>query len=361
MTQELTKTSDELQKNLERMKEDFALALPKHIPAERFVRVAQTAIANKPELLTLERASLFLALTQCAQEGLMPDGREAAIVPFKGKAKLMPMVAGICKKARNSGELSIIDAQVVYERDDYSAWTDEHGPHFKHTKAFLDRGNPVLTYAYAITKDGGVFFEEISEPQMLEIQKLSKAGADSPWNGPFKDEMRRKSALRRLGKYRLPNSSDLEGIFEKDDEFSDFKTENEAEPETKPVRLGKVVEAQASETAEAILRPKPSETKPEPAPKPESVPKPPDHESVVGKIADLKVKDGEGKSGPWRRFAFNVGGFFYGTFDKKIGEGLISVADDGLLVKINYKKRTDGSNIYRDIVSWESVSQEVPI
>src|SRR3546814_9174090 len=82
------------------------------IPVEKFHRVAVTAISSNPDLLNVDRTSLFGALMKAAQDGLLPDGREGAIVPFKGKASWMPMVAGIMKKVRNSGEIEIGRAHV---------------------------------------------------------------------------------------------------------------------------------------------------------------------------------------------------------------------------------------------------------
>src|SRR3990167_7465795 len=100
---------------------------------------------------------------KCAGDGLLPDGREAALVPFKDDCKYLPMVAGICKRARNSGEIVDIDALTVYANDTYKAWTDETGAHFKHVKARGDRGEVVLTYGYARVRDGGFYFEEVEK------------------------------------------------------------------------------------------------------------------------------------------------------------------------------------------------------
>ena len=49
-------------------------ALPAHIPVERFVRVALTAVATSPRLLEMDRASLWNA----CESGRWPfDGRRA--------------------------------------------------------------------------------------------------------------------------------------------------------------------------------------------------------------------------------------------------------------------------------------------
>jgi recombination protein RecT len=212
------------------MAPQFKMALPPHIPVERFVRVVQTAVVSQPDLLNCDRSSLYGAAMRSAQDGLIPDGHEAAIVKFGNSAQYMPMVKGILKKVRNSGELKTINAHVVYERDEYEYWVDEEGEHFKHVKARGDRGNPIITYAYAITKDGGFYFEELDEGDISAIRKVSRGSNNGPWAGPFVDEMRRKSAIRRLSK-RLPMSTDVEGTIHADDEMFDAP---ERDPEPVP-------------------------------------------------------------------------------------------------------------------------------
>lgn len=239
---------EEIRGSLTKMVPQFKMALPSHITPEKFMRVVVTAVQLDNKLLSANRQSLYSAAMAAAQDGLLPDKKEGVITTYGDQAVWMPMVGGMCKKARNSGEISTIDAVVVYENDEYEAWTDEKGSHFKHVKARGDRGNAQLTYAYAITKDGGFFFEEIDEKQMSEIEKKSKT--PTIWKGPFKDEQRRKSALRRLLKYRTPSSTDIDQMIDRENE--QFAGLNQApvdakpeEPKTNSSRLSKIVEAVA--------------------------------------------------------------------------------------------------------------------
>lgn len=220
---------DEVRGTIARMAPQFKAALPAQIPVERFVRIVQTAVATNTDLLGVERTSLYAAAMKCAQDGLLPDGREAAIVKYGNTARYMPMVGGIAKKVRNSGDLKTLNAEVVYENDEYDHWSDEKGEHFTHRRGKGQRGNPVLTYAYAITKDEALYFEEIDETQMKAIEGCSQA-SNGPWKGPFKDEMRRKSAIRRLAKYRLPISSDLDAVLRVDDDMYDTTTQAQQPP-----------------------------------------------------------------------------------------------------------------------------------
>lgn len=233
-------TQEPVRGEMEKMALQFKAALPTHIPVERFVRIVLTSVNSNPDLLrvaaTVEgRRSLFESATKAAQDGLLPDGRDGAFVVYntnlakRGQQpryveliRWMPMVGGICKKVRNSGEVTMIDAQVVHEKDEYESWTDENGPHFKYRKARGERGKPILTFAYANTKDGGHFLEELDESEIQAIRNISKAKDSGPWSGPFSNEMRRKSGLRRLMKYRLPSSADIDEVIRRDDDLYDL-------------------------------------------------------------------------------------------------------------------------------------------
>lgn len=239
------KPADEIVLTIAKQEDQYRRALPSDISAERFVRIAQTAIRKEPKLLECSNMSIQAALLKCAADGLVPDGREAAIIPFGKDAVYMPMTYGLCKKVYNSGQIKMIDALVVCEGDEYDSWVDEHGPHFKHRVSRKARGPIVLTYGYAITKDGNLFFEEITEEQMKAIESVSKQKT-GPWTGPFRDEMRRKSAIRRLYK-RLPSSSEnLNDFRDDDDDVIEAEVKEPHHPE--PVRqsssrLADVIEA----------------------------------------------------------------------------------------------------------------------
>lgn len=247
----LTQT-DQLKAMVVKMKGQFAAALPAHIKPEKFVRVIQTATINNPGLVKADRQSFFSACMKLAEQGLLPDGNEAAIVTFKDKCQAMPMVAGILKKVRNSGELLSITAQVVHENDEFKYWTDEKGEHLTHTpEMFKDRGKRVGVYALATTKDGAVYIEVMSSDQVEAIKKMARS--KNVWDGPFANEMWKKSAIRRLSK-RLPMSTDLEMTIRSDDEMYDLDEPTEPAPEpqeqTTPSRLEDVIEAKAEPVSE---------------------------------------------------------------------------------------------------------------
>jgi recombination protein RecT len=118
------------------MRAEIAKALPKDIEPDRFIRTVITAVQMNPDLLYADRRSLFASCMRAAQDGLMPDGREAVLNIYNTKTKVkegnreverwvptvqyLPMVRGLLKTIRNSGEIAHIDAAAVYQRDDFT-------------------------------------------------------------------------------------------------------------------------------------------------------------------------------------------------------------------------------------------------
>lgn len=211
-----------LGKELEVLKPELAKVLPAHVSAEKFMRVVSTALAQSPDLRNSDRRALLTACVRCATDGLVPDGREAALVIFSGKAQYMPMVAGILKKVRNSGELLSIVANVVYDKDEFRYFVDDDGEHVLHQPNITDpdRGKLLCVYSIAKTKDGGVYVEVMSRSQIEQVRNVSKSKDSGPWKSWY-DEMARKTVIRRLSK-RLPMSTDLETVIHRDDELYDL-------------------------------------------------------------------------------------------------------------------------------------------
>ena len=209
---------------LVKMQPEFQAALPPQIPVEKFIRTTLTAVQMNPELLGADRRSLLGACMKAAQDGLLLDGREAAPVIFRTKegpkVQYMPMVGGILKKIRNSGELASISAHVAYDKDhfEYELGDNESITH----KPFLgeDRGKPIAVYAVAKTKDGAIYREVMSVADVDKVRQASRAKDAGPWV-QWWDEMAKKTVIRRMAK-RLPSSADVDQVLQSDNEASGF-------------------------------------------------------------------------------------------------------------------------------------------
>lgn len=210
---------------------EIAKMLPKHLNAERLLKVAQIAATTTPALAKCDVASLVGAIGQCAQMGLEPNTvlGHAYLVPFNTKRKdangnerwvnsvqVIIGYKGLIDLARRSGQIVSIAAHEVCEHDGFELvyGLDEK---LNHTPAMGDRGEVIGFYAVAKLKDGGHCFEFMSRHQVETIRDGSqgfqqavkyKKEAAHPWSAHFV-EMGRKTVIRRLAKF-LPLSVEFQ-------------------------------------------------------------------------------------------------------------------------------------------------------
>lgn len=209
----------------ERM-ETLRNALPPYISEKLFASVVMSAMQRKPELMKCTKQSLWNACILAAQDGLLPDGREGAIVPYgeniDGKraaeiATWMPMVEGFRKKARNSGEIAAWEVNLVRARDKFHVTLGDdaailHEPYF----GADDPGAVVGAYSIATLRDGTKMRDVMTIREISQIRSKSRA-KNGPWGDPiFFPEMCRKTMARRHYK-QLPKSSELDKMIERDD------------------------------------------------------------------------------------------------------------------------------------------------
>lgn len=190
-----------LRERLESRHSELAHALPSDIPPERFIRAVTTAAQLDANLQACSFSSLWLACLKACRDGLLPDGREGAIVPFKSQAQWIPMVYGLIKRFRQSGECRWITANVIREGESFEHYVDETGEHFKHVPDHRVHAPPVVkVYAAAMTRDGAFNVVVLTMDEINKIRNESRATReDSPWR-KWPDEMMKKTALRRLSK-----------------------------------------------------------------------------------------------------------------------------------------------------------------
>lgn len=221
--------------DLSRLKDAGELdMLPANVSYEAFRNAAVVAITDNPAILQCSRDSVFKAIRRLAAAGLVPDGREAAIVPFKGAAQAMPMVYGLLKVARNSGEISSIWAEVVMGDEEFEIKMIDGERKFEHRYDPLTRTGEIKgAYAVAKLKDGTIEIEAMGRDQIEKRRRASaNQNGDRPtgiW-GQWYDEMAKKTVIRALVK-RLPMSSeDMRRVMIEDEDNSI----RDVTPEEKP-------------------------------------------------------------------------------------------------------------------------------
>lgn len=195
---------------------EFKKVLPANMSFDKFERVAITALSNNPDIAKCELSSVIGSLIKCAQDGLLPDNREASLVKFGNHAQYLPMVAGVIKRMKNSGDVSTVNAFVVYEADDFAYEIIDGEQKLRHVPNVIaeDRGKVKAAYAAVKMKDGSVH-TEVMHIKDLEKTRNSSRSKNSPAWRDWTDEMYKKTVIHRAAK-RVPSCSEVEEMLKRD-------------------------------------------------------------------------------------------------------------------------------------------------
>jgi recombination protein RecT len=343
----------QFQRQLEDRARDIQMALPGHITPDKFQRTVLTAVAQNADLLKADRGSLILSCYKAAQDGLLPDGREAALVTFNTRFKdpadgqwkskklvqYMPMVYGLRKKILQSAEVVSLEVNVVYRAEVangtflYEVGLEpplRHRPSLELTAEETSDNQIVAAYSIATMKDGTKSYEIMRRFEIDKVRQVSQTGATGRTDrqgkpiepkGPWVDwfaEMAKKTVMRRHAK-TLPMSGDVlidvEGHeLERNvssvaalgsampDEPTAIEDHTAEEPEHDP-ETGEIIESDANatadetagarvvETAKAEPEKKPARQQREAAPQPES-----EREPTLGEQIGLDEPPGAGEA-----------------------------------------------------------------
>ena len=200
--------------------------LPDHIDLGVFIETAKAAVLNKPELLRDDlRPSLLLAVSQAAGMGLLPNGKQGALLvrwdrESGERVVWQVMVWGLVKLGRETGAIKNIRTVIVFRGEhvevDEVANTIAHrrgpeelmiveeaygsmiggktdkGQQIYLPDQFLDR----ITMAYCIitAADGAQIMRWMTGARIKMVRNSSPAKW-GPWAGAFMDEMVAKTIM----------------------------------------------------------------------------------------------------------------------------------------------------------------------
>jgi len=186
---------------------------------QRFLTVAIDAITRDRGLLEADLFSLVASVRHAAIMGLEPTSvmGEGAIVVYRdnaqdGKkiAQFQPMVRGLAKLARNSGEVTAIGVDVVREHDEFELRSGTE-PGITHRPKYDGSGGSVIgAYAFAKLRSG-----ELAQLYMTTAEIHKRRGVSKQWQGAgqatsiwatWPEEMMKKTVLRRLLVEKVPLS-----------------------------------------------------------------------------------------------------------------------------------------------------------
>lgn len=193
----------------------LAECLPRGVPTERFVRAAQTALLKDPtgKLSRCTQQSVLHSLMECAATGLMPDGRQAALIAYGNECKFSPMVEGIIDLMHRAPGVEKIEARVVrrpaegeegIEPDDFEY---EYGiesvlRHVPRCPPSSEDFDPRVCAAYAIiwwSNGAQPTFEVLDRTEIDRARRMGQ-GSTPMWKQWY-GEGARKVAVKRISKY----------------------------------------------------------------------------------------------------------------------------------------------------------------
>lgn len=226
-------------------KAQIALALPRHMTADRLARIAMTELRRIPKLQQCDPMSFLGAVMQCSQLGLEPGGAlgHVYILPFEKRAKqgnqwvtvsteaqVIIGYRGMIDLARRSGQIISIEARAVYEGDNFDVTLGldsniTHKPDWNNP----NRDNPaklIFVYAVAKLKDGGIQFDVMSRSEVEATRARSKASTSGPWVTDYV-AMALKTVCRRLFKW-LPVSIEVQRAVGLDEQAERGEGQNNA-------------------------------------------------------------------------------------------------------------------------------------
>lgn len=204
---------------LEKLKPQMALALPKHMNADRMARLALTAFSTSADLQRCSANSIAGSIMTAAQLGLEPGiNGQGYLIPYKGTCTFVPGWKGLVDLVSRSGRATVWTG-VVYPDDEFKYQLGD-APFCRHVPAD-DAGDDgqVWTHVYAIgrVRDSQMPVIEVWSRSKVQrhLNRYNKMGEKHyATKGEENFEMyARKVALLQVLKY-MPASIELQNAIE---------------------------------------------------------------------------------------------------------------------------------------------------
>lgn len=190
---------------------------------KRFTQVVVRAVQEQPDLLLADRTSLFLACQTAAQDGLLPDRKDGALVVYNTKkgdrwvkqVQWQPMIGGLRKKLAAHG--FSLRSEIVYSNDDFVYEMGDDPKLIHRPDVFGDRGNIRGAYAIATDEHGNMYRETMTLEELEKVRASSKNPQGGAW-ATWTTEMYRKTVCKRLFKQLPLIPTDLVELIDRDNE-----------------------------------------------------------------------------------------------------------------------------------------------
>lgn len=151
---------------MDKMKGQLALALPRHMNADRMARLAVTAFSTTPALQRCSPQSIAASIMTAAQLGLEPNvNGQCYLVPYGSTCTLVPGWRGLVDLVARAGRATVWTG-AVREGDEFEYQLGDE-PFCRHKPGDGDDDTP-LTHVYAIGRVKG------AERSVIEVWTRSK-------------------------------------------------------------------------------------------------------------------------------------------------------------------------------------------
>lgn len=134
---------------MEKLKPQLALALPKHMTADRMTRLALTAFSTSPKLQQCDPNSIAASIMTAGQLGLEPGVNGAGyLIPYGNTCTFVPGWKGLVDLVARSGRGTVYTG-IIYKDQEYTFTDGARRDLVIHNQTELDDPND-MTHAYAI-------------------------------------------------------------------------------------------------------------------------------------------------------------------------------------------------------------------
>lgn len=199
---------------MDKFKGQLALAIPKHLSTDRFVRLVLTAFSSNPELQKCSDHSILASVMAAAQMGLEPGiNGQGYLIAYKGTCTFVPGWRGIIDVVSRSGRAQAWTG-AVFDGDKFDCAIGDQ-PFVKHIPMGEDDPDKI-THVYACGRVNGAQWPIVEVWPISRVrkhfQKNNKVGerhyANKHW-----EMYARKVPLLQVCKY-LPQSVELQRVVE---------------------------------------------------------------------------------------------------------------------------------------------------
>lgn len=211
---------------------DLRRIIPSYLDVDVFLATCKEAALSNARLLAPQlRPSLLRAVAKAARQGLKPDGRDGALVPrYDAQSRSyaciwQPMIAGVQKLGRLTGAIKTIRGIIVYEGEHFEMEEGDE-PKWVHrvNREIVDQAYQSLyggmtngdrpqlvvhaedyfkqvSCAYCvITADDGTVTKRWMSRRRIHLIRQQQ-GHNTPWYGPYLDEMIIKTVMHYTAKW----------------------------------------------------------------------------------------------------------------------------------------------------------------